>query len=37
MNIDKIINKFLDISILIMLGYLALVVSVAFLDYLILQ
>jgi len=37
MNTDKIINKFLDISILIMLVYLALVVSVAFLDYLILQ
>ena len=37
MNIDKIINKFLDIAILAMLIYLALVVSVAFLDYLILQ
>ena len=37
MNIDKIINKFLDISILAMLIYIVLVVSVAFLDYLILQ
>ena len=34
-DINKIINKVLDISILLMLIYWALVITIAFLDYLI--